>query len=377
MGDVRVFHVTSGHRASDARIFHKEARSLANAGYDVTLIAQHDRDETLDGIKIMALPRPRGRFHRMFVSPWQIFFIARRQHADVYHFHDPDLMLVGMLLKLSTRAKVIYDIHEDVPKMVYNRDWIPGSCRRVVAWLVKHLERFFIKRFSATVSADPEIGERVRMVNRRGAVVQNFPLLEEFPVGIPHQPSEATGKIVLSLGGLSPLRSIFEIVRAMSLLPAESDTRLILGGDADSQAVWEEVSEKPGWERVDYRGRIPRQEAMNILRSADVSLVLFSPAPNHFVVRSNRLFETLAAGVPVITSNFQMWREIVEGIGCGLTVDPLDPEASAEAIEYLLTHPEEASQMGQRGRKAALERYNWETEQGTLLQLYQELLYAA
>lgn len=371
---VRVCVLTTVHRPFDIRIFHKQAKALAKAGYDVTLIAQHEQDETVDGIKIIALARARSRFQRIIGLTWRTFLIARRQHADVYHFHDPELMPMGLLLKRFTGAKVIYDIHEDVSQQTYERDWIPRAFRGIVAWLLKHFERFSVKRFSAIVTADAELGERFRMVNRRTVVVQNFPMLEEFLAPVLPEFSQPTGKVVVDLGGISPLRSIYEIVQAMSLVPVRLGARLVLGGEADSEAWSEIVSGMPGWEHVENRGMMPRQEAMNVLGNAAAAIVLYSPAPNHLAVRSNRFFESLSAGVPVITSNFPRWREMVEGIGCGLTVDPQDPQAIADAIEYLITHPKEAAEMGQRGRQAVLDKYNWTIEQAKVVQLYDELL---
>ncbi len=96
----KVCILTSVHSLFDIRIFHKQAKTLAKAGYDVTLIVQHTRDEVIEGIKVIALPKPKNRFHRMIGLVFRVFRLALTQKADVYHFHDPELLPVGVLLRL-------------------------------------------------------------------------------------------------------------------------------------------------------------------------------------------------------------------------------------------------------------------------------------
>lgn len=104
--------LSSAHSAFDVRIFYKEAKSLSKAGYEVVIISQHDKEEIVDNIKIITLPMPKNRFHRMTNIVWKLFKLALKEKADVYHFHDPELIPIGILLKLK-RMKIIYDVHGD------------------------------------------------------------------------------------------------------------------------------------------------------------------------------------------------------------------------------------------------------------------------
>ena len=136
----KVCILTSVHTPFDTRIFHKQAKSLLKAGYDVTLIAQHDKDEVVDEVKILALSKPRNRLWRM-LGTWRIFKLAYRQKADVYHFHDPELLPMGLFLKLLKKGKVIYDVHEDYPKAILTKSWLPSMVRRPVSSVFTFLEK--------------------------------------------------------------------------------------------------------------------------------------------------------------------------------------------------------------------------------------------
>jgi glycosyltransferase involved in cell wall biosynthesis len=180
--------------------------------------------------------------------------------------------------------------------------------------------------------------------------------------------------MLVSFGGVSRLRAIEPMVDALALLPAELNVRLVVSGRCDSDELMNRLRKSPGFSRFEYQGWLPHAAMRSLLKRASIAMNLFSNAPINRRVRSNRFFESMAYGIPVLTANFPYWREIVERIGCGLTVDPEDPRDIARAVTFLLTHPAEAHAMGQRGRQAVVEQMNWETECGKLFQLYDRLL---
>jgi len=133
MKKFKVCVITSAHPALNTRPFYKEAISLVKEGYDVIMIAQHNKNEVVDGVKIIALPKPKNRFYRMFVTTLNVFRLALKQKANVYHFHDPELIPIGLLLKFFTKAKVIYDVHEDYEAKILNKNWISSYFRKPIA----------------------------------------------------------------------------------------------------------------------------------------------------------------------------------------------------------------------------------------------------
>ncbi len=374
MPERRVCHLSSVHRTFDTRVFHKECRSLAAAGYAVTLVIRHERDETVAGVRIAALPAPRGRLARMTGTVAALWRRAVALDADLYHFHDPELIPVGLLLRLRGK-RVVYDAHEDYARQLRGKPWLPRPLRVPVAVVAGGLELLAAPWLSAVVAAGRDIEERFAGRARRVVRVENFPVLEPRLVEAPPRPDPAPGRLrLVNFGGVWSARVTGEIVAALERLPGELDVRLVLGGRVFEQELLERLQQSPGWRRVDYRGVVDREELIDASLAADAGLVLYADHPNHHAIRSNRLYETMLAGLPVVVSDFPVWRRFIEEHRCGLAVDPHDPDAIAEALAWLASHPGEAREMGRRGRAAVLERYNWEREAEKLLDLYRELL---
>jgi glycosyltransferase involved in cell wall biosynthesis len=179
---------------------------------------------------------------------------------------------------------------------------------------------------------------------------------------------------VVYVGGISRPRGIEEMVRAVGLLPEELKVRLVLAGSFSPIALEKELLQRPEWERVEFLGWQTREKVATILANSRIGLVVFHPVPNHINAQPNKLFEYMSSKIPVIASDFPLWRKIVEKTGCGLLVDPLKPEEIAQAIQWLLENPDEAQAMGERGREAVQSQYNWSIEEKKLLQMYKELL---
>lgn len=368
--DYKIVHLTSVHRFNDIRIFLKECRTLQNRFSEIGLITPHTKNEVVDNVKIFAVPKVKSRKERMLKTVWQVYHSAIKQNADIYHFHDPELIPVGLLLK-AKKKKVIYDVHEDVPKQILSKYWIPTALRKVISWVMVILEKVSAHIFNGVVAATPSIAKRFPA--NKTVVVQNFPIINELflkgQVDYNKRPHN-----VVYIGGISKIRGIKEIVQAIDIISKTEDTKLVLAGKFTPASLEEEISDLPGWKHTDFKGWVSREEAANILSEARIGLVLFHPEPNHMQAWPNKLFEYMSAGIPVIASDFTLWREIVSASDCGLLVDPLDPNAIAEAINWLFEHPEEAEQMGRRGREAVLKHYNWDNEAEKLISFYKKVL---
>jgi glycosyltransferase involved in cell wall biosynthesis len=367
----KVLHFTSVHSASDVRIFHKESKTLHRADYTVVLVAPDQCDaQIVEGIRIKMVAVPNSRFYRFTCTAWQIYRVAWAENADIYHLHDPELLPIGFLLRLRGK-KVIYDVHEDLPKSIQTKYWIPPVLRSLVARAASALEWASAQAFSGIVAATPSIAKR--FPDKKTVTVQNFPILGELAQEDDLLPYNERPNHIVYMGGITQRRGAIQMVEAMALLPQHLSARLVLAGSFRPPDLNRELKLLPGWQAVDFLGWISRQEIREVFQDTRIGFVLFHPAPNHIEAQPNKLFEFMSAGIPVVASDFPLWREMIERVGCGLVVDPLDSQAIADAVQWLFEHPEEAEAMGCRGKKAVETFYNWEIESRKLVNFYEVL----
>lgn len=167
--------------------------------------------------------------------------------------------------------------------------------------------------------------------------------------------------------------------KALALLKQRGiDVRLAMAGPAISDdyltSLMDEAERLGVWHQVTYEGILSRDEAIKFQQQASIGLVITLPFGNCVTGLPNRLVESMALGLPVVCSNFPLYQEVAGSTGAGILVDPLRPEQIAEAIEFLVQNPDAARRMGEDGKRAVKERFNWETERVKLLSLYDDVL---
>lgn len=372
---VRVCILTTVHQPFDTRIFHKEAKTLVKAGYDVTLIAQHSKNEMVDGVKIIALPKPKNRFFRIFFLTRRAYEHALKQKADIYHFHDPELLPWMVKLKRKIGAKVIYDVHEDYPNDILSKLWIPRFSRATIANYFNQYEKKQAKGLSFVIVAWPKIKEKFKKAGVDNVkIINNYPILDYFGQianKIDIDPEQKEIKLIY-VGGLTSIRGIKEIIKSLGFIKNKK-AKLIIVGKFQEERLKEKLKTMTEWQKVIFKGWLSQKEAYKEMQSANIGLICFLPAPNHMYSIPNKLFEYMAAGIPVVASDFYLLRKVVEGNDCGICVNPQNPKEIAKAINYLIEHPEEAKKMGENGRDVVLNKYNWQCESKRLLDIYKNL----
>lgn len=362
-------HLSSAHPRDDIRIFLKECLSLNSKGHEVFLVVADGRgNEVFDGVTIEDVGRPTGRIDRMFKVTQRVFAKAVELNADIYHLHDPELLPIGLKLKRLGK-KVVFDAHEDVPKQILGKHYLHPWVRYILSWAFAHFERYACSRFDGVLTATPYIRDKFLLINPRSVDINNFPMIGELESPVTWQDK---AKEVCYVGNIAQIRGINEVVLAME--STRTNVRLNLVGSFAEKQVETKLRTQQGWVKVQYFGVQDRLGVREVLGRSIAGLVTFHPMPNHIDAQPNKMFEYMSAGVPVIASNFPLWREIIEGNRCGLCVDPMNPGAIAQAIDRLINNPEEARQMGENGRRAVLERYNWAQEEKKLIQFYEDLL---
>lgn len=365
----KVVHITTVHLRFDTRIFLKECVSLAKVGLEVSLVVADGKgDENKCNVPIYDVGASKGRLDRIRNAPSRALAKAIDLNADIYHLHDPELIPIGLKLKKLGKT-VVFDAHEDVAKQVMGKPYLNKPSKWFISKAFSAFERYASPKFDAVIAATPYIRDKFLKMGVRSVDINNFPLQGELSVGDVNWSQKK--KHVAYVGGITAIRGICQLVEAMGM--TKSGARLQLAGRFSESAIEKLVHEDEGWQFVNEVGFVNREGVRDLLKSCVAGLVTFLPAPNHIDAQPNKMFEYMSAGVPVIGSNFPLWREIIEGNRCGICIDPLSPQAIAEAIDYLVNHPVEAEQMGRNGQKAVHEKYNWSIEEQKLLQLYQTI----
>ncbi len=368
---MKICHLTSVHVPFDTRIFHRELKSLTAAGHETHLVARHDTDTTVEGIVIHAVRSHESMARRIISSPGEVLRRALAERYDIFHFHDPELIPVGVRLK-RLGMTVIYDVHEDYPDYFRHKQAFHPLLRLPFSAAIAALERMTAGMFDAVVTVTPTIYERFRRLNRRTVMVRNFPGPDELP-GNDGPAWKGREDAVAYVGSLTMDRGLREMIDAVGMIEERRTVRLLLAGDFGTPDVERRVRNLPAWCLVDFHGHTDRAGTGAMLGRAKAGMVLCHPRSNYLRAYPTKMFEYMAAGIPVIASDFPLWREIVEPAECGILVDPFDTRAIADAVLYLIEHPDEARRMGRSGRAAAEDRYNWNNEGRVLTGLYDEL----
>jgi glycosyltransferase involved in cell wall biosynthesis len=367
MKPIHVVHLTSVHSAYDLRIL-KECRSLADAGYQVTIIAPHSCNEINEGVQIRGVLTFEGRFRRMTRTVWRVYREAVRQRADIYHFHDPELIPVGLLLKAHGK-RVIYDAHEAYPQKILSKSWIPLRLRPLVSRLFAVVERIACVMLDHVVAADRWTA--ATLPGRHVTTVANYPLLTPMQ-GVRSEAKSVPAKhTLIYAGGLNDDRGL-QVMLEVARLLVDRDVELHLLGDFEKPEDEQHIREL---HNVRYFGFQPLETLYGHMSNADLGLVLLQPVPAYSYAgeNTNKLFEYMLCGLPVIASNFPNLRQIIKVTRCGLCVDPKRPDQAARAILHLLERPKLREQLGKNGRNAVLKTYNWAMEERKLLHVYRNL----
>lgn len=374
----RVCILSSVHIALDNRVFYREARSLRKAGYDVTLVAIHPREEIIDGVRIIGLPKiPRWQRPRLW---GRILQLARRQEADIYHFHDPELLFVTPWLRLVTGKPTVYDIHENYPDFFKVKDYLPAWVRYPLAWNFAWLEPLLARLQSGLIFSDDEIARPFAGVPRPQTTLFNF-AGREFIEQARDRAESIAGRepVVLHLGGHERNRGTRLMIEAFyRVLQTLPEARLELVGHFMPPDLQDEVQEHINrlgiGERVEVRGRVPFDTIGDYLSRAMVGWVPWQAFPKNEKNIPTKLFEYMAYRLPIVASDLRSTRSFVMDQENGLRVPAADPDAHAEAICQLLSNPAASDRMGARGQQLVAERYNWDAMEPRLFEFYERVL---
>ena len=365
----KIIHLSSAHPRYDTRVFIKQCSSLASAGFNTYLVVGDGKgDATVSGVQILDCGvKPSKRLKRFTQSAYRVYRKGLELDGDLYHLHDPELIPAGIMLKIRGK-KVIFDAHEDFPKQLKTKPYLGRVSSTLLSWIAKYFEKFSCRSFDGIVAATPAVEENFKKFHINVQGIYNYPKVSEFNVNDNWQSKK---REISFVGSLSLIRGIQQIVEAMHDLP---DVHLNLVGEFNDENQRKSVTESKGWEKVNELGFLNRENLNHLLGSSVAGLVTYLNVPNHYEALPNKIFEYMSAGIPVICSNFPLWKTIVDEVDCGKYVDPEDSAQIGKAIKYFVDNPAEAQRMGINGRRAVEEIYNWDVEFLKLHDLYRRLL---
>jgi glycosyltransferase involved in cell wall biosynthesis len=371
----RIYMLSSAHPPFDKRIFMRESRTLSENNYEVTHICPHEKKEIRDNVKILPIPKSRNRLMRM-LRTWRIFSSASKVNADLYHFHDPELLPFGLLLKWMKRKPVVYDVHEYNAFSILTKHWIPSFIRKPVSLLVDRMEKFAARRLSGVITVNDHMKDMFLPYNENSVDVCNYPVLKDLKLKMaPNQDK----KTIIYLGYVSMNRGLETILETIPHVKEKHpDAEFLLVGPlilgSVSVATRDKLNQYKEKKYVKATGEVPFHQAMGYLQQSSIGWIPLLPTLNYQHAKVIKLFEYALYGKPIVASRIGFIADLIKEMKCGVLVDPFDAREHARAINFLLEHTEEARSMGEKGKQAVLDRYNWEKESKKMLKLYEKLL---
>ena len=368
----KIVHMTTVHHPFDPRIYHKECKSIKDAGFDLTYLAQKDPNtgETSEEIHQIPLPTYDSKLKRMLFAPWKAYKVAKKLNADIYHFHDPELMFVARLLK-NKRNIVVYDVHEDFVTSLIKKDYLNKFMKAVIRKSFRWIEKIITKPFKKVLAE-----KYYEEIYPNGKWVLNYPTVNENFMNQDRSGKPIEDKLIYT--GNVDLERGAEIHANLPNVHPTISMHFI--GKCPSRFA-DRINEIAGanQDRIHITGVdqfVPKEEIERSYLDTNwlAGIALFPPTEHYLKKELTKFFEYMNAGLPIICSNFERWQEFIDQNQCGIAVDPYDEKEIYEAIEYLRNHPDEAKRMGQNGKKAVQEKLNWNTQANHLVELYDEWL---
>lgn len=367
---MKVCHVTSAHDSDDFRIFTNECCALAKAGYDTYIVAQGE-SRIDNGVNIIGVgDKPTSRKERMTRFARKIVDVSLALDCDIYHLHDPELM--QFIPKYSRKGKkVIFDSHEDYKYLMLAKAWIPKGLRGVASFLYSIFEWYVCKKLDGYIACYHWTKDRVQKWCSNTQLVFNFPEWKEPCSKENLNPDRA---MFCYAGGINPQWLHENAIKAIANV---SESRYLIAGNLSGE-YGDTLRQMEEWKYVDYIGRIKYQELPEVMYSQSVAgMALLDYIPQcrgHIGNLSNtKLFEYMVNGLPVICTDFDLWKEIIDKYKCGICVNPHNIEEITEAIKWISEHKLEAIEMGLRGNQAIKEEYNWNTNSKGLFDVYKNI----
>jgi glycosyltransferase involved in cell wall biosynthesis len=367
----KIAHLSSVHPRYDTRIFLKLCKSLVKQNYKVFfIVADGKGNEFKNKISIVDIGiLSSGRFSRMTKTVNRIFEKGLELDCDLYHLHDPELIPIGLKLK-KLGKKVIFDVHENIAFQILDKNYIPRFLRKLIAIIFRIYEINSLKKFDALILAENSYLKNYISLNKRIEIILNLPdhkLLKNF------QKTTRNKMEIFHIGNITNARGFDKIINALKILKKKIPNFFLHYVGNYTEELINSVDLNDINKNIKFYGPKSLLDGLEYSKNSIVGISILKPLKNYQTSYSTKVFEYMAIGLPVITSNFKIYKDIIEKYDCGICVDPNNPKEIANALEIVMKNPSKAMRMGLNGIKAINEKFKWELEEKKLLRLYESL----
>lgn len=350
------------HR-DDTRVYHKEAATLAMSGHDVVIVTDDGMGDAVEEwarIKTIRRDPIIGRVP-LLGTLWCYARAAIAEKADVYILHEPLLLPLVMILA-GRRRRVLFDCHEDFPRLILEKEYLPKWSRKLIASIAKTVYGLLLPRFDWVFSVTPEIVSRLGHYTKSVSLVTNYPIASAAD-GIRRDQADMIEDFKLCYFGTVYRSSLQENILA-AIKDLDGASYHIIG--VIESEYLSELQKKDGWERARFTPRVKQKAVWDIMGAMSVGMAIFDYSPNLGYRKGslgvNKIFEYMLAGLPVICTDFEVWREIVRPENTGICVNPHDIGEIRDALVFLKSNPGIAVEMGHRGRNLVRKKYTWDSQ---------------
>ena len=364
----KIIHITSAHPINDIRIYHKQCLSLKKK-YEVSLFVADGLGNKIEkGINIHDIGIFKSRILRIFLSSFKFYFYFKKNriNADLYHFHDPELLFLGILLKIK-KKKVVFDAHEHLIDQLKSKYYLNTIFKIILSFVIYNCERIFFRRFDAVVAATPFIKKYYQSINCKKVMnVNNYPKIDYF--NKKKNFNKNYRKKICYIGSVSYERGLKEMIQAMYYV--KSPIKLIIAGSFHQGDIKKLIIKSP---KIEYIKSLSRKEIKKFVSNCFIGLSMLNNDPNHKKAQPNKVYEYMASGIPFVAHGSDVVKDLVKRFKCGIVIKKMNPKLIAKSIDYLYENISISKVMGKNGFNAVKKKFNWKFEEKKLLDMYESL----
>ncbi len=369
--NIKICHLSSVHFALDTRIFYRMCNTLSKH-YKVTLIAVHPQKEIKHNIQIIPFRRYHNRVFRV-VFGWLIMFSkALKINAKIYHLHDPELIPCGLLLKLLGK-KIIWDVHENIAEDIFDKPWLKNQ---KLAFSIFHFFEKKACKYFYLLLAEKSYEKHYKDLTSNYSIILNYCDLTFFKKL--EQKKYDQGKNLFYIGIILENRGILQIIEAIHILNKQGEKFHFHCVGELYNDLYFKILNLPYYfeikDQLHFYGRKSLEDGYALAKNMNIGLCIIWPMSNSKESYPTKLFEYMAIGLPIITSDFPLYKSVVEENKTGFCVNPFSATEIANAILNIHRDAEKSKQMAEKCKTIVENKYNWNSEISTLLNVYSQLL---